>query len=493
MSVKLIFTDLDGALLRANKTLPEASRRALERAAAMGVQIVPVTGRSFSAMPECIRVLPFINYAITSNGAQVWDLRAHEAVAENLMPASRALEVLRLLDGFGGIYDCCAGDGAYMDRSAYDSAENFISDGPTLDLVRRTRQPVEVLSEYIAQNYDAVQKCQIYFQTPERRDRALEVLKPFLSDLTLSPSDPATVEITARQANRGEAVRFLMERLGVLREETLAFGSRLGDGPIFRLTTGVAMEDAAPALRAMAAAVTGSAEDAGVAQYLFKTILRPNLPVLVCPSVLSADFWNLGADIQAVEEAEIIHYDVMDNHFVPNLSFGFPVLKSLRRRTEKPIDVHLMVSDPMTLAPQFCQAGADLVSFHVEAAGEKTGQVIASVKSFGRKVGLALKPGTPAQAVFPYLNDLDFVLVMTVEPGFGGQSFMYDMLDKVSAVRYEATRRGLETYIQVDGGVDAETAPLCVAAGANMLVSGSTIFRAADKTAVIRQLRGEQV
>ena len=213
--------------------------------------------------------------------------------------------------------------------------------------------------------------------------------------------------------------------------------------------------------------------------------------IKIAPSILSADFTRLGEDVASIAAADYIHCDVMDGVFVPNISFGMPVLQSLRTVTDKILDVHLMITRPLRYVREFAALGSDLIVFHVEAdASENTMEAVKTVKALGKKVGLAVKPATPASALEPFMELLDMALVMTVEPGFGGQSFMVDMLPKVEAVRGMVERRGLACEVEVDGGVNRETARRCREAGANVLVAGSSVFRAADRAAEIAMLRG---
>ncbi len=214
--------------------------------------------------------------------------------------------------------------------------------------------------------------------------------------------------------------------------------------------------------------------------------------IKIAPSILSADFSRLGNEITDIRSggADYIHFDVMDGEFVPNISIGIPVLKSLRKITDMFIDVHLMITTPLRFAKAFCDAGADLVVFHVEADSyQNISDAIDVVKSQGKKVGLAVKPRTPAAVLYPFIERLDLVLVMTVEPGFGGQSFMPDQLPKIKELRHEIERRGLDCELEVDGGVDPVTAKLCKAAGANVLVAGSAVFGKADRAAQIAAIR----
>lgn len=217
--------------------------------------------------------------------------------------------------------------------------------------------------------------------------------------------------------------------------------------------------------------------------------------VKIAPSLLSADFSKLGEEANEVKlaGAEYLHFDVMDGIFVPNISIGIPVLKSLRKATDMFIDVHLMIERPVRYVEQFCSAGADLLNFHVEAdTEEKIHEAIAATKKLGKKTGVTIKPATPAEAVLPFLKELDLVLVMTVEPGFGGQGFMHDQLPKIKAIRemIDANAPGVE--LEVDGGVDANTAALCIQAGADVLVAGSAVFGKADRAAAIESIRNSK-
>lgn len=209
----------------------------------------------------------------------------------------------------------------------------------------------------------------------------------------------------------------------------------------------------------------------------------------ISPSILAADFSRLGEESAACAAAgaQMLHIDVMDGHFVPNITIGAPVVKSLRKCADIEFDVHLMISQPDRYIPDFAKAGADIITVHAEAEGdtEKTVELIAS---FGVKPAVALKPATPAETVFPYLDRLAMVLVMTVEPGFGGQKFMKNQLEKIKAIRAECEKRGLAADIQVDGGITDETLPLAAAAGANVFVAGSYIFKAEDKASAVRCL-----
>lgn len=210
----------------------------------------------------------------------------------------------------------------------------------------------------------------------------------------------------------------------------------------------------------------------------------------ISPSILSCDYGKMAEELSCMEKcgADYIHVDVMDGHFVPNITLGAPVVKCIRKYTDLPFDVHLMISEPLKYIDDFCSAGADIITFHTECDSDIT-KTIDKILENGVKASLTVKPGTPVEDIFPYLDRLSMVLVMTVEPGFGGRSFMADMMDKVSALRREIDRRGLDIEIEVDGGINSSTVAVAAAAGADVFVSGNAIFSSPDRKAEIAALK----
>ena len=209
----------------------------------------------------------------------------------------------------------------------------------------------------------------------------------------------------------------------------------------------------------------------------------------ISPSILTCDFAHLAEELAFVEStgADMVHLDVMDGVFVPNLSFGPPVIARIRPLSSMFFDVHLMMQHPDRLIKAFADAGADLINFHIESDAP-VAETLAQIHALGKQAALTLKPKTPAEAVFPYLDQVEMVLVMTVEPGFGSQKFMADMMPKVRALREEIDRRGLSVKIEVDGGVASSTAPATAAAGADIAVVGSALFNAEDPVALVREI-----
>ncbi len=208
----------------------------------------------------------------------------------------------------------------------------------------------------------------------------------------------------------------------------------------------------------------------------------------IAPSILTADFARLAEEVHRIETADWLHVDVMDNHFVPNLTIGPPVVESLGKATQTPLDLHLMIEDPDRWAPAYVEAGAGSVTFHVEAATAPV-RLARELRALGARAGMALRPATPVEPYEDLLPELDMLLVMTVEPGFGGQEFLDMCLPKVRRARELLDRRGLDLWLQVDGGVSMETIERCAEAGADMFVAGSAVFNASDPGAMVNRLR----
>ena len=212
--------------------------------------------------------------------------------------------------------------------------------------------------------------------------------------------------------------------------------------------------------------------------------------VKISPSVLAADLSNLASEVKDIEAsgADMVHLDVMDGMFVTNISFGLPVIQSLRSKTNIIFDVHLMIDAPERYADRFIDAGADILTFHLEACKDSS-DLLARIREQGVMAGISIKPGTPVEEVYPYLDQCDMVLVMTVEPGYGGQKLIPETLEKVTKIKAEAEMRGLNIEIQVDGGINGENAKDAISAGATILVAGSSVFGKTDRRAAIDALR----
>lgn len=208
----------------------------------------------------------------------------------------------------------------------------------------------------------------------------------------------------------------------------------------------------------------------------------------VAPSLLSCDFADIKNEIKTVSSADMLHLDVMDGHFVPNISIGIPVVQSIRKATDMVLDCHLMISDPDKYIPQFAKAGADIITFHAEASDD-CGKTIDMISELGVKPSISIKPNTPAEVVFPYLDKLYMVLVMTVEPGFGGQKMISECLEKVKTIKSEISRRGLKTVIQADGGINDETLAMTVESGVDVAVLGSAVFAQKDRNSYIEKIQ----
>ena len=214
--------------------------------------------------------------------------------------------------------------------------------------------------------------------------------------------------------------------------------------------------------------------------------------IQIAPSILSANFLQLEKDVDLVNShADLFHLDIMDGSFVPNISYGFPIVEAIAKKAQKPLDVHLMIVNPWKYVERFARVGAQMISFHYEAALDKSSETIDLIHSFGVKAGIVINPDCPVEKIFPYLDSVDFVLIMSVFAGFGGQKFIPESLDRIKAVKKQLCAIGrCDVPIEVDGGVDPSNAAALAAAGASILVAGSSVFKAPDPAHAIAQMRG---
>lgn len=212
--------------------------------------------------------------------------------------------------------------------------------------------------------------------------------------------------------------------------------------------------------------------------------------MLISPSLLSCDFADLKNEVKTVSAADMLHVDVMDGHFVPNISIGIPVVQALRRCTDMTLDVHLMISDPDKYAEAFAKAGSDIITFHYEAVSDAAA-LVKKLRQLGVRPSVSVKPATPAEVLFPLLDDLYMVLVMTVEPGFGGQAIIPECLKKVTELKKEIARRGLSVLVEADGGINEKTVDAAVAAGTDVFVMGSAVFAKEDRNGFISGLKNK--
>ncbi len=211
----------------------------------------------------------------------------------------------------------------------------------------------------------------------------------------------------------------------------------------------------------------------------------------ISPSMLACDFSNMENEIKKLKNADMVHMDVMDGHFVPNISFGPDVIKSLRKHSNLPFDVHLMISEPYKYIENFVESGADIITFHIESNSD-VNKTIDKIHSLGKKVGLAIKPKTPIENIYKYINKIDLALIMTVEPGFGGQLFMYSQMEKVKKLKENIKSKSLDVEIEIDGGVNINTINFAYEAGVDICVAGTSVFHSDDISACIKKLKHEQ-
>ena len=211
----------------------------------------------------------------------------------------------------------------------------------------------------------------------------------------------------------------------------------------------------------------------------------------ISPSMLACDFSNMENEIKKLKNADMVHMDVMDGHFVPNISFGPDVIKSLRKHSNLPFDVHLMISEPYKYIENFVESGADIITFHIESNSD-VNKTIDKIHSLGKKVGLAIKPKTPLENIYKYINKIDLALIMTVEPGFGGQLFMYSQMEKVKKLKENIKSKSLDVEIEIDGGVNINTINFAYEFGVDICVAGTSVFNSDDISACIKKLKHEQ-